>query len=617
MQKNKEEKKEKEYDFIAKKMKPYPKIHDLEEDFPIKSYQKNGGIKYNSLAVKTIVEYILNKKMSGKYFYKDYANFDNPFSSDKGFIKVYDEKLGIWRNAEEFIKNAIDEFFTEIDTKEILKCCKFTLSKDTKTSDNKILFVSVEHEMCKVLKRLKNHWNSSFKKNYLSIAYKNGTLFLFTETGKTLFLEEKSPDFLSEIYFNTEFNLINLDAENRLLKFLEFKIGLNTEEKKEYFKALIFDYFLTENESHHITFFIGSNGSGKSTFMKHLQGFEYLRESTKTIDIQRMIGEKFTNPSWFEYPYLFTNETKEKFIEDNATFKQMIAKEEVTIEQKGKDPTVAKAYAKIIGLGEQPLRVKMDGGTDERIINHIFSNKKLNFTEEETKEYKEYYKKIGERDFTLGDELLQYLALNKYENLTDILIQGLYAFNKGKYGKSRRTFKKKYLELFEEENELFGRMQTPLLEPFDYYFEPCPYSFISSQSLLNIFNLLDITNITTVKGLREKIELINNKLGFNINIFKCDTKDTKTKIDITKNEKIVDTIDFIIPRRSVWLFGFKLRPYKEIADLILNNKKISGNRFEKYESINAFKELNHNCLNEIFKKEIEVTNINNAEEFPF
>jgi len=619
MQKNKEEKKEKEYDFIAKKMKPYPKIHDLEEDFPIKSYQKNGGIKYNSLAVKTVVEYILNKKMAGKYFYKDYANYDNPFESDKGFLKFYDEQLGIWVKAENFIKKSMDEFFYEIDTKEILKCCKFTLSKDTRTSDNKILYVSIEHEMSKVLRRQKNHWNSSFSKKYLAIAYKNGTLFLFAETGKIMFLEEKSPDFLAEIYFNINFDITKLGTENRLWKFLEFKINLDTEDKKEYFKALLFDFFFTENESHHITFFIGENGSGKSTFMKHIQGFENLRDCTKTIDIQKMVGEKFTNPLWFQYPYIFTNETKEKYIEDNATFKQMIAKEEVTIEQKGKDPTVAKAYCKIIGVGEQPLRVRMDGGTDERIINHIFSNKKLNFTEEETKEYKKYYEEIGEKDLTIGDELLQYLAYKKYENLTEILIQGLYAFHKGQFGKSRRTFKKRYLELFEEENEMFGRMQTPFLEPFDYFFESSPESFVSGQSFLNVLNLLDISTVTTSRALREKIEMVNKKLDFNIIFFKSDTKDTKIKIDIPQKNEKKDIIDFILPRRKVWLFGLKIRPFKEIRNLIINNKKLLGNQFEKYDSLSeCFKTLNCNFLKEIYKdEEIEKKINENAEEFPF
>lgn len=85
-------------------IKPYPKVENLEEDFKYKSLTEKGKIKYEALPVRIIVQYILNTKMVGKYFYKDYASFDNPYDSDKGFIKYYDEKLGIWKIADNFIK---------------------------------------------------------------------------------------------------------------------------------------------------------------------------------------------------------------------------------------------------------------------------------------------------------------------------------------------------------------------------------------------------------------------------------------------------------------------------------------------------------------------------------
>ena len=364
-------------------IKPYPKVENLEEDFKYKTFTEKEKIKYEALPVRIIVQYILNAKMVGKFFYKDYASFDNPYESDKGFIKYYDEKLGIWKIADTFIKDKIDEFFTDEETKDIINCCKFAMNKDTRSSDNKILFVSVVHEMNKVLKKLGNHWNTSFEKGYLPIAFKNGTLFLNAITGKIKFKEEKDPNFLTEIYFNTNYNPVKLDGENRLFKFLKEKVNLNTMEKENYFKALIFDYFYTENESHHTIFFIGKNSSGKSSFMKHLVAFSNMNECIKVVDLQRMIGERFTNPNWFQYPYIFTNETKEKFVEDNATFKQMVAKEELTLEQKGKDPITMKPFGKIIGLGEQPFRMKIDGGADQRIINHFFREEKLEFSQEE------------------------------------------------------------------------------------------------------------------------------------------------------------------------------------------------------------------------------------------
>ena len=612
-------------------IKPYPKVENLEEDFKYKTYTEKEKIKYEALPVRIIVQYILNAKMVGKYFYKDYANYDSPFESDKGFIKVFDERLGIWKIADTFIKDKIDEFFNDEETKDIINCCKFAMNKDTRTSDNKILFVSVIHEMNKVLKKLGNHWNTSFEKGYLPIAFKNGTLFLNAVTGKIKFKEEKDPNFLTEIYFNTNYDPVKLDGENRLFKFLKEKVNLNTMEKENYFKALIFDYFYTENESHHTIFFIGKNSSGKSSLMKHLVGFANMNECIKVVDLQRMIGERFTNPNWFQYPLIFTNETKEKFVEDNATFKQMVAKEELTLEQKGKDPITMKPFGKIIGLGEQPFRMKIDGGADQRIINHFFREEKLEFSQEEVNQYKEYYKEIEEKDLTRGDELLQYLAYEKYENLTDLLIQGLYCFHLGEYSKSRRTFKKKYEELFIDEVAEFGKLQSPYLELYQYFFEPDPNTFISSTALLKIIELLEISSIGTAKALKEQLEMVNKKIfGFDIRFFKSETKDIKISTienirSYGKETGETEIKEFILPRRTTWIFGLKLKSLEEIEEMIVNNKKlIQISRSDKYASLKiSFKEIEETSYKKIFpvadltkKSQIEEV-IDGQEEFPF
>lgn len=612
-------------------IKPYPIVQNLEEDFKYTSCTEKGKIKYEALPVRIIVQYILNAKMVGKYFYKDYANFDHPFESDKGFIKYYDEKLGIWKIADNFIKDSIDQFFNDEETKDIINCCRFALNKDTRTSDNKILFVSVIHEMNKVLKKLGNHWNTSFEKGYLPLVFKNGTLFLNAEKGKIEFKEEKDPNFLAEIYFNTNYDPVKLDRENRLFKFLKEKVNLNTREKENYFKALLFDFFYTENESHHTIFFIGKNASGKSSFMKYLVGFSSMNECTKIVDLQRMIGERFTNPNWFQYPYVFTNETKEKFVEDNATFKQMIAKEELTLEQKGKDPITVKPFGKIIGLGEQPFRMKIDGGADQRIINHYFKEEKLEFSKEEVNQYREYYKQIEEKDLTRNDELLQYLAFEKYEDLTDLLIQGLYCFYEGEYSKGRRTFKSKYEELFSDEVEEFGKLQNSYLELYQYFFVPDPNSFISSTALLKIIELLEISNIGTTKALREQLEMVNKKLfGFDVRFFKSETKDVK--ISIVENLKSYgketgkfEIKEFTLPRRTVWIFGLKLKSLEEIEEMIANNKNlIQTSRNDKYASLKiSFREIEETSYKKIFpvadltkKSQIEEL-IDGQDEFPF
>jgi len=178
-----------------------------------------------------------------------------------------------------------------------------------------------------------------------------------------------------------------------------------------------------------------------------LISFESMSECTKVVDLQRMIGERFTNPNWFQYPYVFTNETKEKFVEDNATFKQMVAKEELTLEQKGKDPITVKPFGKIIGLGEQPFRMKIDGGADQRIINHYFREEKIEehkmhredfFISKEVAAFINEAKKCGRPIIACGTTSARTLeaAWNKKtgmlesgEKSTDIFIYPPYHFN--------------------------------------------------------------------------------------------------------------------------------------------------------------------------------------------
>ena len=161
---------------------------------------------------------------------------------------------------------------------------------------------------------------------------------------------------------------------------------------------------------------------------------------------------------------------------------------------------------------------------------------KIEFKKEEINQYKEYYKQIEEKDLTRGDELLQYLAFEKYEDLTDLLIQGLYSFCEGEYSKGRRTFKSKYEELFSDEVEEFGKLQNSYLELYQYFFVPDSNFFISSTALLKIIELLEISNIGTTKALREQLEMVNKKLfGFDVRFFKSETKDVK--ISIVENLK--------------------------------------------------------------------------------
>ena len=98
----------------------------------------------------------------------------------------------------------------------------------------------------------------------------------------------------------------------------------------------------------------------------------------------------------------------------------MVAKEVLSVEQKGIDPIFLRAFSKLICLGEDPIKIKTDGGTDKRIMNFKFSNSFFLFSEKERYDYINYINEIKEEDKTDGDALLQYLSFKKYEDMAQI-----------------------------------------------------------------------------------------------------------------------------------------------------------------------------------------------------
>ena len=142
---------------------------------------------------------------------------------------------------------------------------------------------------------------------------------------------------------------------------------------------------------------------------------------------------------------------------------------------------------------------------------------------------------------------------------------------------------------------------------------------------------MEISHIGTTKALREQLEMVNKKLyGYDIRFFKSETKDIKISTienvkEYGKETGETEIKEFILPRRTVWIFGLKLKSLKEIEEMIANNKNlIQMSRNDKYASLKiSFKEIEETSYKKIFpvadltkKSQIEEV-IDGQDEFPF
>lgn len=601
-----------------KKIKPFPKYERLEKDFPLCTRTKS-SIKWNDLSPSNIARYIINKKLVGKYIYKDYAEKnEDVYETNKGMLKIYNEELGIFVNADIVLKKMIFEFFEDDETKQIQNCCKFRYSKSPDEIIKKLLLPSLKYEINRVLERLDNHWNASFQKNFLSIAYKNGTLILDVKSKKWKFKEEKNPDFLAQVYFNTIFsNFIADKKENRLLNFLDFKLDLQTKEKHDFIKALLFDWFFIENKSHHIICFIGRNSSGKSTYMEHLKTFSGYKTWCNDLTLSSLVGNKFSVPDWFYSNNIVCNETSEKYFKDNSTFKLLVAKEVLSVEQKGLDVVFLRAFSKLLCLGEEPIKIKVDGGVDKRIMNFHFSEKKYEFSEIERLQYKDYIDQIGEEDRTDNDALLQYLAFQKYEDMSQILIQGFEEFCNKNYNDNKRKFKEVYEKIFGNDMEVFARVQHTFINGYETFLEPSERTCIQLKAFLTILQELEVENyITSVETLKEHIKIIGEKIRDYkdiVKIFSVGVTNKKIEVEEKGNQGFFKTL----PKSNNFVFGFKLRSKEEIYDLILQHSKNSEKAMEIYNRLrSSFSTLTEKSFKDLFPlaEKIKVEDIVKTEQ---
>lgn len=584
-------------EFKTKRLKEYRTV-DTNDFKPFTINKKTGEIKYNSVTVPVLAKIILNKKAKGKFFYKDYAERTNEvFDPRKGLLKYYNEEKGIFELANIHIRKMVTQFlFEDLDTLEYLQCCSFAKVVNNLDIVKKTMIPSLTEEINRQLEKLGNHWNNSFYKGFFAISFINGTLILNTESGEVEFYKGHSPQFLSSLYIPINFfdSILERDS-NRLFKYLDFKLNLNNPEKQEFFRALLFDFLYTENKSHHIICLNGTNGSGKSTFKEHLLSFQSRENWVTELNLKSILS-KFSVPEWFYSNSIFCNETTEKYFEDNAVFKQLISKETMAIEQKGIDIIFLKPFSKLLCIGEEPIRIKADGGTDERIMNFEWKEEHYIFGESERYNYIEYYKQIKENDETGKDALLQYLAYEKYEDFIQLLVQGFIYFYNGKYGDNRRSFKKNYEKIFHNEMENSARIQMPYIQRNEDYFQDSKLGFVQFTPFRKLTNKLEIDDVQKNDSLKKHWQMIAKKVKTFKNIMLYENEKPLT---IRLENGALKTLD----RRTQYLFGITLKELEYIRDLLPNDRSLIGNNtVEKYNNI---KEMFFTTTEEEYTKVIE------------
>ena len=225
----------------------------------------------------------------------------------------------------------------------------------------------------------------------------------------------------------------------------------------------------------------------------------------------------------------------------------------------------------------------MDGGADDRMLNFNWKKEHYNFVDEERYSYKEYYKQINEIDETGNDALLQYLAFQKYEDFTQAIVQGFEVFCRDNYSDNRRSFRRSYEKLFDEEMEKFARQQMSYLSKYENFFEDNKYCFIATTTLKELVNNLNIEEVGKSETLKQHLKMLSTKLKDykNIKYLTRETSDKKIKL---KNGK-----EFKLIRRTDYTFGLNFRELQAVKELISNNKRLIGdNTQNKFNNINSY-----------------------------
>lgn len=482
----------------------------LRKEFPLKTTkQTKNGItevyeKYSSLI---IAKYVEADAFEGMYFYKENAEKDgNIFQKNEGYLKYYEEKIGLFKQLDEnYIQEKIAVFFEKRENSVILT--KNCLGAGLYGKYEKELIKIITDDLLRFCKDNNLHWSNTFEKGYLGIVVNNGTLLLDYKKNEINFKKDEwNPKYLADYKLDIEYNEEQMkkrifEKDNRFYNFLNAKLELDTIGKKDLFLSVFFDLFLTENQSQHLVFFVGKAKSGKSTFIDYISELKYFNLWGEATNIEDLLS-KFTKEDVFGKNLIISDETSEKYIENKHLFKIIISKGKIKSEQKFKDGKTVQVCAKIVGVGEKPLELKNDGGMDRRMMYFSFSSKKI---------------EIGD-----GEDIKPYLNQTKNIDFLEMLIVGMEKFCKNEFGKTPTSMMNKYEKIYNDVISKINKEHSTFTEEMIQVFKPEEGSVISLGEAKKVMEILDSANKKIkISTFKEQFELNAKKIeGFeNIKCF--------------------------------------------------------------------------------------------------
>ena len=529
--------------------------------------------KFNKWDSGIITKYVVAEEFGNSFLYKDYADYqysintpDEVFNINVGNLKIFNEKTKLFEIlTDDKIEEKIEKFFNKANNIFIRKnCC---LAAGNWGNYKKQMVELIKKELNAFCKTHKLHWSNSFQKDYIAIILKNGTLFLKYKESKIEFKSEHRAEFLAEYKINLEYSeekIKNTNLENNhFFNFVKDKLILDNAEKMELWLAMFFDIFCTENESQHILFITGKGGSGKSTIVDWFKNIEH-SENWSTIKNIEDLTDRFTDPNVYNLNYILSDEVSDKYITNNAMFKSIISKGNISSEQKFKDKKTIKSCAKIVAVGEKIPDLKQDGGIERRFC--YLQTKKEKF-------------KIPENFLNLEE----YLNSRKSEDLLELLIASMFIFAEKKYYKSRTIIKDDYDKIFRNIAEEITLNSISYVADLRNILEYKENSYIEFNALLKIFKVLfpdkkRITINTFSEWLEHSIKKIDGFKGIKI---------IKSKKDIKVNGEIIFKLGV------TYVCNISLNKENVKLELLDKPHKIAGtNSSEQLNNLlNAFKEF--------------------------
>lgn len=447
---------------------------ELREKFPlqiVKPKKTGEEIKYKKYSNDVIAKYVMADMFNGMFLYKENAKEKGDvYSENEGNLRFYNSENGLFEVlTENIIKEKVEHFFNKEENEYMLT--ENAIGAGYSLKYKKELVEIIKEKLRLFCQEKKLHWSNSFKKGYIGVVVNNGTLLLHYKNGKIEFKTDWNPNYLAEyridIEYDDNFTKRNYFKENRFYNFIKTKLRLNNKEKEELFLSVFFDWFLTENVSQHLTFFIGKAKSGKSTFVDWMKSIPYSENWLAVQNIANLVG-KFTDSNDYIKNIIISDETSDEYINSNDKFKNIASKSMITTEQKFKNATTTKVCAKVIAVGEKPIEIKLDGGVDRRLMYWSF-----------------------EHDFFETNMPLEiYLKQTQNADFLEMLILGLKAFSSGKYFRSYIGLTEKYKELFIDEIEQRSKENANYIGKMARIFTYKKNGFIPLSAALQIYGVI-------------------------------------------------------------------------------------------------------------------------------